>query len=503
MKILTSRQMQQLDRLTIENEPISSIKLMERASLRFCEWFRKNFDNSHKITIVAGPGNNGGDALAIARLLIERNYPVKVFMVSKISSLSADCSIMYDRLKDYNIPEVITDGCENFKPEAGDIVIDGIFGSGLNRPVEGETAKIIGRINEHPGRVISIDIPSGLLGEDNSGNVPENIIKADFTISFEFPFLSFFMTENEEYTGEVHVIPIGLDKKSADTIKSSYQTIDLAAVHQLIRTRKKNSHKGSYGNALIIAGKYGMMGAAVLAVKACVRGGAGLTTACIPRKGYDIMQISLPEALIKMGQSDEFIDILPELESFQAVACGPAIGKAAVTEKVLAELLKHCKVPLVLDADALNLLAEHPEWLEILPVNTILTPHPKEFDRLAGPSDNSYNRHLKQIDFARKYHSIVILKTANTIITFPDGKSYINTSGNAGMATGGSGDVLTGLLVSLLAQGYSRFEACLLSVYLHGLSADIALESSSMESVIPTDLIENLGKAFRRIHENE
>jgi hydroxyethylthiazole kinase-like uncharacterized protein yjeF len=501
MKIFSSSQIKEIDRHTIENEPISSLQLMERASLRFTQWFTSHFDTSNPVIVFAGAGNNGGDALAISRLLIERRYLVKVYLVMTGSELSGDCAVNLEKLKGYSKPVILS--VDNLKAlpdsDPGGIIIDGIFGSGLNRPVEGPVAALIRHINKHKGSIVSIDIPSGLFGEDNRNNNSENIIKATHTVSFEFPFLSFFMGESEKYTGNWEIVKIGLHNESIENLDSRYFTIDSDTVRSLFIPRKKFSHKGTYGHALIIAGRYGMMGAAVLCAKACLRGGTGLTSLCIPGLGYDILQTSVPEALVQSGGSDEIFKDVPELSAFQAIACGPAIGQTTDTVEALHELILRAKVPVVLDADALTILSDHKDWLSHLPAGSIITPHPKEFDRLAGTSTDMYSRHLKQLKIAKKYKITVILKGAHTIISTPDGKSYINTTGNPGMATGGTGDVLTGLLVSLIAQGYNSRNASMIAVFIHGLAADLALETSSMEALIAGDIIENFGQVFRQV----
>jgi ADP-dependent NAD(P)H-hydrate dehydratase / NAD(P)H-hydrate epimerase len=501
MKVFTSSQVREIDRMTIQKEPITSIRLMERASMRFTNWFTDRFDNSQHVVVFAGTGNNGGDALAISRMLIERNYRLKVFLVTSGASLSDDCAINLEKLKVYTEP-VILDS-ESIKNLPGikktEIVIDGIFGSGLNRPVEGISALVIRHINENSGNIVSIDIPSGLLGEDNRNNNSENIIKASWTVSFEFPFLSFFMSENEKFVGELNILLIGLHRDTIEKIESHYSVLQAETISKILIPRKKFSHKGTYGHALVISGRYGMMGASVLSTKACIRGGAGLTTAFIPRSGCDIIQVAVPEALVQMDESNEIFSKLPDLSGFQSIACGPAIGQSHETVEALHELILKATVPLVLDADALNILSEHKDWLEYLPAGSVLTPHPKEFDRLVGVSADSFSRHLKQLDFSKRFEVILILKGANTIISSPDGNSYINTTGNPGMATGGMGDVLTGLLVSLIAQGYNSLNASLIAVFIHGLAADIALNSTSLEALIAGDVIENIGNAFRMV----
>jgi NAD(P)H-hydrate epimerase len=501
MKIFSASQVREIDKGTIEKEPISSLELMERASLRFMQWFTNHYDASNHVVVFAGTGNNGGDALAISRMLIEKHYPIKVFFVSDGSSMSDDCRNNLEKLKKYTHPIGL-----DFKSSwqlpvlnKNDIIIDGIFGSGLNRPIEEPIATLIRGINQAENTVVSIDIPSGLFVGDNRNNKTENIIRATFTISFEFPFFSFFMSENEKFVGTPVIIPIGLNTKLIKTLETAYNTIDDETVRKLLIPRNKYSHKGTYGHALIIAGRFGMMGAALLSAKACLRGGAGLTTVCIPLKTCGILQTAVPEALVSVDPSDDVFSKLPDLINYQSIACGPAIGKSQITADALHDLLITARVPVVLDADALNILAENKDWLDTIPENSVITPHPKEFDRLAGISADSYTRHLKQIEFARKFRVIVVLKGANTIICTPDGKSFINTSGNPGMSSGGTGDVLTGLTVSLLAQGYKSLDASIIAVYIHGLAGDIALESTSMEALIASDIIDNLGMAFRKV----
>jgi ADP-dependent NAD(P)H-hydrate dehydratase / NAD(P)H-hydrate epimerase len=505
MKIFSSEQVREIDAYTIEHEPIASIDLMERASKAFAFWFMRHFDISHKIVVFAGPGNNGGDALAIARLLYKSNYKVSAYLAKFTDSLSNDCKTNYERLK--ALPEAILHDLKEDDQlpviQPGTIIIDGLFGSGLNRPVTGFPAKIIDFINHSSAKVVSIDIPSGLFGEDNRNNITEAIIRSDFTVTFQFPFLSFFFAENYKYTGEWIVVPIGLHKDIIANLDTDYNFLTKDFIRSKLKPRPKFSHKGTFGHALLITGSYGMMGAAVISAKACLRGGAGLVTAHVPSSGYQIMQTAVPEALLSIDKSDRIISDIPGLDNFTAIGIGPGISAEAGKGSILLELIKKIKVPLVIDADGLNSLSCHKEWYGELPENTILTPHPKEFDRLAGDSDSMYERHLKQIEFAKKYRVIIVLKGANTIITLPDGRSWFNTTGNPGMASGGSGDVLTGLIASLLAQAYEPADAAMLAVYIHGLAADIAVETISQPALIAGDVIEHIGKAFLFLNKKE
>ncbi|MCK4748951.1 MAG: NAD(P)H-hydrate dehydratase, partial [Bacteroidales bacterium] len=357
---------------------------------------------------------------------------------------------------------------------------------------------------------VSIDIPSGLFGEANRENNPDAILKADYTLTLQCPSLSFFFAENHKFTGFWEVLPIGLHPKILEEEESPYRYLVAEYLASLLKTRKKFAHKGNFGHALLIAGCYGMMGAAVLAARACLRSGVGLVTSHVPRFGYQILQSSVPESLISIDQSDIIFSQAPELDMFSAIGVGPGLGCKSNSGKALKALIEAAKVPLVIDADALNLLSANPEWIELLPENSILTPHPREFDRLvpesgSGPATGvsakttGYNRHLKQMEFARKHKLIVLLKGAHSSIAFPDGKCWFNTTGNPGMATGGSGDVLTGLITGLLAQGISPLDAALAGVYLHGLAGDLAVKDSSQESMIAGDMIRHLGAAFREV----
>ncbi len=499
MKIFTTSTVRELDKYTIEHEPLKSIDLMERAARAFTLWFLKGFDSSKPIFIFCGPGNNGGDGFAVARLLTERKFNVTVLWIKFTDKLSRDGKMNLERFSKISPDNLVPIESTGDLPEipCHSIIIDAIFGSGLSRPAEGLAAEIIHQINSSDAYKISIDIPSGLFGEDNRDNNLENIVKADETVSFQFPFLSFFFSENYLFTGAWSVVPIGLHPKAIRETISNYELISSFLVRSLLHKREKFSHKGSYGHALIIAGCYGMMGASVLTTTACLRTGAGLVTAHIPRFGYDILQTSIPEALISMDASDIMFTEPPDLKSFNAIGVGPGLSCRPNSGKGIFSLLTKVDKPLVVDADGLNIISSNPEWLKLLPENTIITPHPKEFDRLAGESASGLERHQKQLEFASKYKLIVVLKGANTFVTLPNGKSWINNSGNPGMATGGSGDVLTGMLVSLLAQSYSPEEAAVLGVYLHGLAADLALEAGqSMESLLAGDIIDYIGKAF-------
>ncbi|MCK4852968.1 MAG: NAD(P)H-hydrate dehydratase [Bacteroidales bacterium] len=499
MKIFTSEQVRRIDAYTIKNEPIASIDLMERASMQIAAWITEVFDNSHPFVFLIGPGNNGGDGLAVARMLLEKNYLVELFLVRISNKLSADAQTNLERLQQsagVRITEVkeIPSLAIN---DPGVIVVDAIFGSGLTRKVDGLAREAINYANELPNLRIAIDIPSGLFGEDNADNDPEAILQADFTLALQAPSLSFFYPENQDYVGIWEVLPIGLHPQIMEEEQTAYRYLLADYVSTLLKSRRKFAHKGTFGHCLLIAGCYGMMGAAVLAARACLRSGAGLVTSHVPRFGYKILQTAVPEVLISIDESDIIFSGAPGMDPFSAVGIGPGLGCKLNTGKALHELIKTVRVPLVMDADALNILSEHPEWMGLLPEDTILTPHPREFERLAGKAGNGHARIRMQIDFAVKHKVYVVLKGAHTSIACPDGSCWFNTSGNPGMATAGSGDVLTGIILSLLGQGYVPRDAAILGVYLHGLAGDLAAEASSEESLIAGDIIESLGFAFQ------
>lgn len=509
MKIFKTSEIKEIDAYTINNEPVLSVDLMGRAAAAFAGWMMNRINREKQMIFVAGPGNNGGDAWVIARILADNNFKNILFYLLKISDrLSPDSEINRKRLIDQKKVKILEiTGTDNF-PELSknDIIVDGIFGSGLTRPVEGLAADFIHHINKSGAKVISIDIPSGLFGEDNRRNNMENVVKASYTLTFQFPKLSFFFSENDEYVGEWHVLPIGLHPDIMNSIPSEMNYLSSREIAEKIKKRKKYSHKGTYGNALLIAGSYGMMGAAVLSAKACLRAGVGLITAHVPRKGLEIIQTAFPESLISIDESDEFFTTIPDISKYSAIAVGPGISKNKETQQALLNLLKNCKVPLVLDADALNIMGENKDWLNFVPKNSILTPHPKEFDRISGTVGSSFERFERQNKISQQFGIYIVLKGAHTAIACPDGKCYFNMTGNPGMATGGSGDVLTGMILSFLAQGYSPEDAANIGVFLHGMSADLAVKEIGEYSLISSDIIDYLGKAFLNLikpNENE
>ena len=482
-------------------EPISSIDLMERASTQMADWMINTIGNDRPVWFFAGPGNNGGDALAVARMLASRGFNCTVFIADFGRTLKSDTLINLKRLEEQNKVRVTKIASEESIPEISSevVVIDGLFGSGLNKPLDGLSEKIVQKINLSGATIISIDIPSGLFGEDNSLNNMSGVIRANHTLTFQFPKISLLFPENSQYTGDWKVLPIGLSPEAISQTESNYTYLTKRFISEKINKREKFSHKGSYGHALLIAGSYGKMGVAILSSKACLRSGVGLLTSHIPRLGYEILQSSVPEAMASIDKSDHFFTEFPEIRTFSAVGIGPGLNTHPVSQDALKELLYSKPTKMIIDADALNILAKNQGWYRLLPENAILTPHPKEFERLAGSSVNSFDRLQIQLQFSAQRNVIMVCKGAYTCITFPNGEVYFNSTGNPGMATGGSGDVLTGIILGLLAQNYSPEDATLIGVFVHGLAGDLAAAQFGQQAMIAGDIIEQLGSAFLQL----
>lgn len=498
MKIFSAEQIRQWDQYTIDHEPISSLALMERASTVFVEWWIEKYPNPVPVVIFCGTGNNGGDGLAVARLLSARSYSVTVFFC-RIGQPSQDCEANYQAL--ITVPKVtfrelhVGDPFSLFNTDY--LVIDALFGAGLNRPIRGYWAELIDHINESSLEISSIDIPSGLFLNQTSKH--NKVIKAKHTLSFQAPKLALLLPENHLNAQNWSFRAIGLDSSFAETQTSDYHFLTKSDVKPWVRVRGKFDHKGTHGHALLVVGSYGKIGAALLAAKACLRSGVGLLSIHLPICGYSIMQAQVPEAMVQTDKDHNFWTNSINTATYKAIGVGCGIGQEEATKLALQNLISKTECPLVLDADALNLLSQDPNKLQLLPPNTIITPHPKEFQRLFGETADDFQRLgiLKQraVDLG----IIIILKGAYTCITLPNGICYFNSTGNPGMATGGSGDVLTGILTGLLAQGYPPDKAALIGVFLHGLAGDLASAEVSEFSMLPSDLIAQIGKAFTKI----
>jgi NAD(P)H-hydrate epimerase len=504
MKIFTSAQIHELDKYTIEHEPIKSIDLMERAARALTKAITERWSNTVPVVVMAGPGNNGGDALAVARMLMEQDYQVQTFLFNITGHLSADCTENKMRLVDKKGRPLLTEVTQEFDPprlEEGMLVVDGLFGSGLNKPLAGGFASLVKYINASKAEVVSIDVPSGLMTEDNTYNVNANIIRSNLTLTLGHKKLSFLFAENQQFIGELRILDIRLSQDGIEKIEANYTILEERQIRNMLRPRDIFAHKGQMGHALIIAGSYGMAGASILATKACLRAGAGKVTAHTPKRNVGIMQATVPEAVLQIDREETTFSEGVATEDFQAMAVGPGLGTSEQTAITLIAQLRRASCPVVVDADALNILANRRAWMQQLPKGIILTPHPKELDRLEGQSIDSYERLSKARDLAERLQGYVVLKGHYTAICMPDGHIVFNSTGNPGMATAGSGDVLTGIITGLLAQGYNRQEACLMGVYLHGLAGDLAAKELGEYSLMASDLIDYLPKAFMKMKE--
>jgi hydroxyethylthiazole kinase-like uncharacterized protein yjeF len=502
MKILDVDQIRALDQATIEKEPIAPINLMERSALTFVDWLAERFPTTTPIKVFCGLGNNGGDGLAIARLLLEREYIIEVCVVRYAPRESDDFMHNHRRLK------LITETIRYI--EAGqdipalrhnEVVIDAILGSGLSRPADGLVKQVIEQINRSPATVVSVDIASGLYTD--KPNAPNDvIIEPDYTVTFQLPKLAFMLPDNGRYVGDWQFVDIRLHKRFIDKAPTPYYFTQAQDARLLLKKRNRYANKGTFGHALLLVGSYGKIGAAVLAAKACLRSGVGLLTVQVPQCGYAILQTAVPEAMCLPDSHQHVLTGNPETgsekaespdpNSYAAVGVGPGIGKAPETLAMLKKLLKGLKKPLVIDADALNLLAENRDLLKKLPPDSILTPHPKEFERLTSKWDNDYQKLDMLRQFAQTHKVVVVLKGAHTAVATPGGDVHFNSTGNPGLSTGGTGDVLTGVLTALLAQGYDPIEAAVLGVYAHGLAGDRVAEQRGQTGMIASDVIESL-----------
>lgn len=504
MKILNAAQIRNTDAYTIAHEPIASVGLMERAAETCAKWIEDFFHRDTYFKIICGTGNNGGDGLAMARILHKMGYEVEVIILPFFSKASDDFKANRKKLEAIHTIKVIEAKDAN-EIAINDIkgkhvaIIDAILGSGLSRPVEGKLAEVIQKINTFGCPVVSIDMPSGLMIEDNANTSRKNIINAAFTLTFEVPKLAFFFADNAKHVGEFFMLDIGLNKDFIVEQKASDFFVTQDMVVPMLKHRARFSHKGTYGHALLVTGGYGKMGAAILAAKACLRSGVGLLTVHVPKCGYDIMQTAVPEAMADVDELEYEFSGIKDISKYNVIGVGPGIGQDEQTAKGLKMLIQNSKLPLVLDADALNILADNKTWLSFLPKGSILTPHPGEFQRLAGKQDNGYQTYIAQKEFAVKHQVYLVLKGAYTSVATPNGEVYFNSTGNPGMATAGSGDTLTGIITGLLAQGYAPNQAAILGVYLHGLAGDIAANELGQEALIAEDITNNLGKAFKHL----
>lgn len=496
IKILSATQIKEADQYTIEHEPVLSVDLMERAAEAFTSVFVSSYSVESSVYIFCGFGNNGGDGLAIARLLQQKNYRTTVYLLAGDQQYSPDLQVNLSRLQqiDASAVHTITDEADFPAIEHDAVIIDALFGSGLNRPLSGLPAKLVGYLNKQLCIRVAVDIPSGLFADRWSSG---DVLMAHHTITFQQPKLSFLFPENAMTAGRLDIVSIGLHEAFLQAVTTDHFITEQKDIRMILMNRGKFDHKGKFGHAFIHAGSLEKMGAAILCGKACMRAGAGLTTLLAGETTVATLNIAIPEAMTMTLGTRHKKSI--NRDAFSAAGLGPGIGTGKSATTALLALMKNMTVPAVFDADALNIISRQKKGMRMLPVNSIITPHLKEFERLAGPTYNWQDRHELQLKLSKQHSIYIVLKGAYTCITTPEGISYFNPTGNPGMAKGGSGDVLTGIITGLLAQHYDQLNACLLGVYLHGLAGDLAMEKESEQSLLAGDIIASIGAAFNTL----
>lgn len=510
MKILSAQLIREGDAYTIKHEPIASEDLMERAGETCFQWIYDRAPNlfpngvderDYKFIVFCGPGNNGGDGLVIARMLRRHGYEVEVIVVEFSDKTSKDFDLNLKKLEKSKVQiQKVRKVSDLPKIEKDALVIDALFGTGLTRPAEGIASQAIQAINCHSGTVVAIDMPSGLFDQDNFDNNYDAIVNATYTLTFQFPKLAFLLGENFHKVGQYFVLDIRLHPDFVRTVQTPYFVLGEADVQSMYKSRSVIAHKGTFGHALVVAGSEGKYGAAVLSAQSALRSGAGLVSVRIPRNGAVVMHTSVHEAMVIPADDHEYLSKETDYDPYQAVGAGPGMGTQKETAAFLKQLLQNVNCPLVLDADAINLIAQEKDLVDLIPQNSILTPHPGELRRLIGDWKSDFDRLQKQIKWAQNRKVYLLCKGARSSIATPEGRVYFNETGNPGMATGGSGDVLTGIITALLAQKYSSFEAVALGVFLHGKAGDMAAEYLGYEALIASDITDHLGKAFLSVN---
>lgn len=504
MKIFNNNEIRRIDAYSIEKEGVTAMELIERVASAVVAEITSRWRPSKPVVVFAGRGNNGADALAVTRQLAEQGYTCHVYLFNILgNSLSPECKAYRDMIVEEG-EITMTEVTRSFDMPnltRGMLIIDGLFGSGLREPLKAGYAYLVQHINEAHATVVSIDIPSGLAGDWNPTLISRDVIHATLTLAVQFPRLAFFIADNADLVGEWKVLDIGLSETAIANTPATFYLVEDIDVYRALRRRPLFSSKADYGSALIFAGCYGMMGAAVLATKGALRGGAGKVTVESPKCGYPVLQSAVPEALYAHNTGELHIESFHPRHNYDAIAIGPGIGTHEQTVKALEEFLASSKTPVILDADALNCMASRPSMLNLVPVLSILTPHAGEFDRLFGQHQSAESRLRKAVEMARYYNVIIVLKGYYTAIVRPDGKIYFNSSGTPAMATPGSGDVLTGLIAAFIAQGYKPEIASLAAVFIHGLAGEMAEEKLGQYSVLASDILEHIGPAIHSLME--
>ncbi len=500
MYILSSKQMAETDKATIKKNGISSLELMERAANLCFQWVHQRIKpNDVKIHVFCGIGNNGGDGLVITRYLMENNYNVSCYIVNFSKKRSKNFLANYERLKELgDWPEVISTEKEFPEINKNDLIIDAIFGNGLSRPPEGFTKKLIQYINQKQVFTLAIDMPSGLYNNKTVED-KKNVLKANHILTFQYPKLAFLLSENKNYVESWKIIDIGLDAEFVESLHPIYNYITKNEILPIYKFRKKWDHKGNFGHSLLIGGSFGKIGAITLASKAALKIGSGLVSAYVPKCGYQILQTAIPEVMTEVD-TDDLLAYFNFKTKANVIGIGPGMGTAEKTAKGFEKFIKENKIQLVIDADAINLLAKDKKLLNFLPENTVITPHPKELERLIGIWKNDYDKLIKAQKFAEKYNSILVLKDAITAIVTKD-SIYFNSTGNPALATAGSGDVLTGIITGLIAQNYTPLDAAIFGVYIHGLTADLGSLEIGYETFTASSILDYLPDAFMNLFE--
>lgn len=498
-RLFTVSEVRECEKFTMQKEQISSIELMERAGCACAEVIAPGiwFDEYEDVYVYVGTGNNGGDGMVIAVHLAAECSDCTVNVVVCAPEEARYSEEMQYQLKrwqsfvsQHDNAKIIYYSLDNQpEPKKNDLIVDALFGIGLNKPVTGFYADVIRHINSCDAYTIAIDTPSGLFADRHT---PEDsvVVIADKTLSIQFMKTAFLLPENYRYYGDVEVVDIGMEAPDSLNDTSRFQ-LAREGMLSLLRFRNPYAHKGTFGHGLLVAGCERMPGAAILAATAAMRGGIGKLTVHTVKSVLNNLAIALPEAIHDIDDNEQIVshidwNHLPE--NISAVALGPGLGTAKQTVAAMKDILDTVKLPLVIDADALNMLAESKTWLAYLPPYSILTPHFAEFERLAGKPSDDFDRLERAKAFANRYSVVLVLKGHHTVVTLPDGRQYFNTTGNHGLATAGSGDVLTGLLLSLLAQGYAPEHAAMLGVYLHGAAADAYAREHAASTLIASDL---------------
>ena len=498
MKIFTAQQIRDCDQYTIKNEPVPSILLMERAAEACVNWISENCNHHRNFALFCGNGNNGGDGFALARMLYQKGFDIDVFTRSK-AKFSPDAQENFKQIKEISgITVREFKDALNYRFDSRTVIIDALFGTGISRVLEGESKDLVEFLNRKNNIKISIDLPSGLMADGMAENQDATVFMADYTLSFQFWKKTFLHAETGKFAGKVQILDIGLSEDYIDETETEDFITDEEAIKNIFKVRSEFSHKGTYGKATIAGGSYGKIGAAVLSIRAALKMGAGLTFVLAPKCGYEILQASDPEAMFVEG-GQNYIEHF-KIDETSVCGIGPGLGTHEKTAENLLKFLKKYPKPLILDADALNILAQNGNHLQLIPERSVITPHPKEFERLFGKTENSFERTALAREKARELNLYIVLKDHHTQVITPEGKVFYNITGNSGLAKGGSGDILTGIITSLLAQQYSEEEAALLGVWFHGKAAEHASEKHSRESMLPSDVIAEFGNVFAELN---